>query len=94
MPHPLFYLSFCSFAAFFIVLSTIFVNRLYSNQFHDIIYYFFENINVVINKAKSEGNGVNVHGQLDPKLFLCVAAFVADTAAVNPYGVKMLLANV
>ena len=30
----------------------------------------------------------------DPKIFLWLAASVADTAAVNPNGIKILLANV
>ena len=30
----------------------------------------------------------------DSKIFLCIPACAADTAAVNPRGIKMLLANV
>ena len=30
---------------------------------------------------------------LDPKIFLCIPASVADAAAVNPNGIKTLLAN-
>ena len=29
----------------------------------------------------------------DPNIFLCIHEFVADTAAVNPSGIEMLLAN-
>ena len=29
----------------------------------------------------------------DPKIFLCIPAFAADVAAVNPNGIKTLLAN-
>ena len=33
-------------------------------------------------------------GQLpDPKIFLCIPASAADAAAVNPKGIKTLLAN-
>ena len=30
----------------------------------------------------------------DPKIFLCIPASAADAAAVNPNGIKILLANV
>ena len=29
----------------------------------------------------------------DPKIFLCIPASAADAAAVDPQGIKMLLAN-
>ena len=29
----------------------------------------------------------------DPKIFLCISASTADAAAVNPNGIKTLLAN-
>ena len=29
----------------------------------------------------------------DPKIFLCIPASAADATAVNPRGIKMLLAN-
>ena len=44
----------------------------------------FEIINVVIREAKSKG-------RTDPKTFFWIAA--ADAAAVNPNGIKTLLAN-
>ena len=30
----------------------------------------------------------------DPKIFLCIPAYAADDAAVDPKGIRMLLANV
>ena len=30
----------------------------------------------------------------DPKIFLCIPAYAADAAAVNPKGIKTLLGNV
>ena len=41
----------------------------------------------VLREAKSGGR------EPDPNIFLWVAASVADTAAVNPNGIKMLFAN-
>ena len=29
----------------------------------------------------------------DPKIFLCISAYAADAAVVNPNGIKTLLAN-
>ena len=43
-------------------------------------------INVVVRKAKSEG-------RQDQNIFLCIAASVADPAAVNPNGIKTSLVN-
>ena len=45
-----------------------------------------EIINVVVCKAKSEG-------QPDPKIFWRIAASIVDAAAVNPNGIKTLLAS-
>ena len=43
-------------------------------------------VNVVLCKAKSKG-------QPDSNIFLWIAASIADAAAVNPNGIKTLLAN-
>ena len=43
----------------------------------------FKIIDVVIQEAK-------LQGQLDPNIFLWIAAYVADAAAVNPNGIKTL----
>ena len=45
-----------------------------------------EIINVVIRRAKSQGRP-------NPNISLCIAASVADATAVNPNGIKTLLAN-
>ena len=49
--------------------------------------FSLEIINVVIREAKSEG-------QPDPNILLFIAASVADAAAVNPNGIRTILANV
>ena len=36
---------------------------------------------------------ISVVGLPDPKIFLCIPASAADAAAVNPNGIKTLLAN-
>ena len=46
----------------------------------------FEIIKVVVREAEDEGRP-------DPKIFLCIPASAADAAAVNPKGIKTLLAN-
>ena len=52
----------------------------------------FDIISVVVfgaeDKAKQEG-----WQQPDPKIFLCIPAYAADAAAVNPKEIKTLLAN-
>ena len=53
----------------------------------------FEIINVVC-FAKSEGCEANIPGCPDPKIFSCIPAFAADATAVNPSGIKTLLADV
>ena len=89
---------FCSFASFLIVRLTPFVNEpdysiLFFIRFFIIsLFSSFMIINAVLLEAKSEGRPV-------PNTFLWIAAFVAYavfvayTAAVNPNGIKIVLAN-
>ena len=53
-----------------------------SNSCFDIISVF-----VLFGKAKSKER------LAEPKIFLCIPASAADVAAVNPNGIKTLLAN-
>ena len=81
---------FCSFASFLIVSLSPFIIKPDSSS--DLTIYIipficsFETINVVTCEAKHEG-------WPDQNIFLWIAASVADVAAVNPNGIKMLLAN-
>ena len=74
--------SFCSFASFFIVLLTTFIYKPDSSKdwfiFMISVISLFEIINIVMR---------------NPKVFFWIAAFVADVAAVNHNGNKLLLAN-
>ena len=73
---------FCSFASFLIALLTPFINK--PDYSSDLTIFaissisLFEIINVVLP---------------DPNIFLSLAASVAESAAVNPNGIKTLLAN-
>ena len=73
---------FCSFASFLIVSLSPFIIKPDSSSY----ICSFETINVVTCEAKHEG-------WPDQNIFLWIAASVADVAAVNPNGIKMLLAN-
>ena len=58
----------------------------------------FDIISVVLfDKAKSKGRLCGAEEEEwrrpDPKIFLCIPASAADAAAVNPGGIKTLLAN-
>ena len=48
----------------------------------------FDIISVVVCEAEDEGRLYP-----DPKIFLCIPASAVDVAAVNPRGIKMLLAK-
>ena len=78
LKNPTFY----SFVSFLIVLVTPFNKIFESSRAWTILIISsissFEIIKVVVP---------------DPKIFLCILAFAADAAAVNPNGVKTLLAN-
>ena len=50
----------------------------------------FDTISVVLLLCKAEDEGRCP----DPKIFLCIPAYAADAAAVNPKGIKTLLGNV
>ena len=75
----------CSLASCWVVSLTPFNNNQESSR--DLIIFkissisLFEIINVVLLLLP------------DPKIFLCILASVADAAAVNPNGIKTLLAN-
>ena len=74
--------TFCSFALFLIVLLTYFINKPDSPS--DLIVFVIlfisslEIVNVVLP---------------DPNIFLWIAASVSDATAVNPNGIKVLLAS-
>ena len=74
--------SFCSFASFFIVSLTPFINQLDSSRYINFFMIpfksLFENTNVVVP---------------DLNIFLWIAASVADATAVIPNGIKILLSN-
>ena len=74
---------FCSFASFLIVsLTLFFINDSGSSRDLTIFIISFISSLEIINVVKS-----------DPKIVLRIAASVADAAAVNPNGIKLLLAN-
>ena len=52
-----------------------------------------EIINVVEREATSKGHYANIRGRTHPNMFLWIASSVADAVAVNPNGIKTLLAN-
>ena len=74
---------FCSFAPFLMVLLTIFINNPDSSKdltiFNISFISSFKTINYVIP---------------DPNMFLLIAASLGDAVAVNPNGIKTLLANI
>ena len=43
--------------------------------------------------AKSKGRETNIHRQSKPNIFLWIDASVADAAALNSNGIRMLLSN-
>ena len=55
----------------------------------------FDIISVVVFGAKGGGRRTREEEwwRPDPKIFLCIPASAADAAAVNPKGIKTLLAN-
>ena len=53
-----------------------------------------ENVKVILRRANFWGCEVKSEGQRpDRNIFLWIAASIADSAAVNPNGTKLLLAN-
>ena len=74
--------SFCSFASFLIVSLTPFINKpVYSSDLAIFIISFISSFEI-INFATPY-----------PKIFLGIATSVADSADVNPNGIKRLMAN-
>ena len=88
---------FCYVASFFVILLSSFINKPDSSWDVTIFMISFisslEIIKVVVRKANSKERKTKIHGWPDPKNFLWIAASVADTAAVNPNGIKTLLAS-
>ena len=84
MRNPL----FCSFASFLIVSLTTFINKPDSSK--GLIIFIisfnssFEIVNFVVYEAKSKRLP-------DPRIFLWIAASVADAAAVNPNDIKLIV---
>ena len=88
---------FCPFPSFSIVSQSPFINKPdYSSDLTIFTISFiswFEIINVIVGKVKSEEREGNIHGRPDRNIFLWKAASVDDASAVNPNDIKMLLAN-
>ena len=73
---------FCSFVSFSIVLVTSFNKILESSRACTIFIISFNSSFEIINVVFP-----------DPNIFVCIPASAADAAAVNPKGIKTLLAN-
>ena len=81
-------LLFCSFALFFIVFLTPFINKSDSSRDLTIVIISFVSSFEVIDVVHL------VEGRMpEPKIFFQITAPDADVAAINPNGIKILLAN-
>ena len=75
---------FCSFASFLIVSLTPFNNKQESSRY----------LTIFIMPSISSLDVINVVAFVpEPNTLLCIPASAADTAELNPTGVKTLLAN-